>query len=318
MGHAEVVQQHSSIEGDAEAMIDPVLAALASLAALSYLLRDDEVPIGIGSNGISYVPLDKHITIVGPTRSGKTTLAKKIAKRSRKKTLVLDWNGEYEIGVKIPVSKLKLDISNINKKILVELIGISLNLNEPSIYFMYRSIKDQKVEKLEDLVNAIDAYLTTTKSETEMKAAILRRLEYIIDSLNKGKISMDKLIKFKKNLVIDLSNLSLVEEKILAASLVLTYIYNAFRNNKITKDIKLLIIIDEAQNLLNLTIIKHIITEMAKYGVRAILVTNVVPPNDILSHTNIIIVKPHISFNLGINHQSIIINDKIMKIYKFI
>ncbi|MEM3326993.1 MAG: AAA family ATPase, partial [Thermoproteus sp.] len=87
--------------------------------------------------------------------------------------------------------------------------------------------------------------------------------------------------------------------------------------NKITKNIELIVIIDEAQNVLSMNIIKHIVTEMAKYGIRAILVTNTLPSEDIMAHTNIIIVKPHISYKLNINHSSIIINDKIYKIYKF-
>ncbi|AEA11730.1 AAA ATPase [Thermoproteus uzoniensis 768-20] len=299
-------------------MIDIALTALVSLALATYIWRDDEVFVGLGSGGLVYLPLDKHITIIGPTRSGKTTLAKKIASRSGKKVVVMDWNGEYSLGLKINASKLKLDISNINKKILAELIGISLNLNEPSIYFLYRSIKDQEVKRPKDLLTAIDSYLTTTKSETEMKAAILRRLEYILDALDKGRIPLDFIIKYNKNITIDLSSLSLVEEKILIISLILTFIYNKFRNMSITKNIKLILIVDEAQNILNLNIIRHIITEMAKYGIRVVLVTNILPPPDVMAHTNIILVKPHISYNFKVNNSSIIINDKIIKIYKFI
>ncbi|MEL9991552.1 MAG: DUF87 domain-containing protein [Thermoproteus sp.] len=297
--------------------MDPLLVALISTAAAAYLWRDGEVPVGLGSGGVVYMPLDKHITIMGPTRSGKTTLAKKIARRSRKKTLVLDWNGEYDIGLKVPAAKLRIDVSGLNKKILVELIGLSLNLNEPSIYFMYRSIKDYKIERPEDLLAAIDSYLTTTKSETEMKAAVLRRLEYILDALSQGKVPIPLLFRYRGNVVLDLSGLSLVEEKVLISSLILTFIYNHFRKNKITKNIELIVIIDEAQNVLSMNIIKHIVTEMAKYGIRAILVTNTLPSEDIMAHTNIIIVKPHISYKLNINHSSIIINDKIYKIYKF-
>ncbi len=318
MGYAEVVRQLGGIKRYAGLMIDAALVALLSLALATYLWRSGEVFIGIGSTGAVYLPLDKHVTIIGPTRSGKTTLARKIARRSGRKALVIDWNGEYGIGPKIRASRLKLNISNLNKKILAELIGISLNLNEPSIYFLYRSIKDQKIERPRDLLEAIDSYLTTTKSETEMKAAILRRLEYILDAMDKGKIPLEFIIKYNGNLIIDLSELSLVEEKILIISLILTFIYNKFRNMSITKDIKLLLIIDEAQNIIGLNIIRHIITEMAKYGIRVVMVTNVIPPEDILAHTNIVLVKPHISYRFNINNSSIIINDKIIKIYKFI
>ncbi|CCC81252.1 HerA helicase [Thermoproteus tenax Kra 1] len=295
-----------------------MLLPLVLLLILTLLWREGEVLIGIGGAGLLYLPLDKHITIIGPTRSGKTRLAKKIAKRSGAKVIVLDWNGEYDLGLRVKAQNLKINISKLNKKILVELIGLSINLNEPSIYFMYRAIRDYQIKSPRDLIRALDSYLTTTKSETEMKAAILRRLEYVFDIISNGKINVEKIVKSRRSFTIDLSDLSLVEEKVLISSLILTYIYNYFRKSNISKKIKLIIIMEESQNLVNAAIIRHLFAEIAKYGVRVVMVSNVIPPPEMIVHSNVVIVKPHTLYDLKINKSSIIINDKIYRVYKFL
>jgi chloramphenicol 3-O-phosphotransferase len=50
--------------------------------------------IGIGKRGPVFLPLDRHVIITGPTRSGKTSLAKKIIKRAGLPALVLDLSME--------------------------------------------------------------------------------------------------------------------------------------------------------------------------------------------------------------------------------
>lgn len=277
--------------------------------------------IFIGFNKIFpiYLPLDKHITIIGPTRSGKTTTAKKIIRRSGVKSLVLDWNGEYDGGLEIPANALTIDISKLSKKLISELIGLSLNLNEPSIYFLYRAIKDYNIKKLDNMLEALDAYLTTTKSETEMKAAVMRRLEYILDAIRGGRITLEKILKIKNNIIINLSILTLVEEKILLSLFILAYIYNYFQHNGISEEPRLLVVVDEAQNILQRgEVVRHLITEIAKYGVRIVLVSNILPPHDLLVHTNIIFMRPHIFYNINIKESSIIKSNKIIKITKFI
>ncbi|WP_167828052.1 helicase HerA domain-containing protein [Thermoproteus tenax] len=301
-----------------DGVVDLLLLPLVLLLILTLLWREGEVLIGIGGAGLLYLPLDKHITIIGPTRSGKTRLAKKIAKRSGAKVIVLDWNGEYDLGLRVKAQNLKINISKLNKKILVELIGLSINLNEPSIYFMYRAIRDYQIKSPRDLIRALDSYLTTTKSETEMKAAILRRLEYVFDIISNGKINVEKIVKSRRSFTIDLSDLSLVEEKVLISSLILTYIYNYFRKSNISKKIKLIIIMEESQNLVNAAIIRHLFAEIAKYGVRVVMVSNVIPPPEMIVHSNVVIVKPHTLYDLKINKSSIIINDKIYRVYKFL
>lgn len=64
----------------------------------------------------------------------------------------------------------------------------------------------------------------------------------------------------------------------------------------IEKGVRHVLIIEEAQNLLDMSgpsysIIDHIIMELAKYGLRAILVSNAVPKSSILKHCNIVLFK---------------------------
>jgi serine kinase of HPr protein (carbohydrate metabolism regulator) len=78
---------------------------LLLLTALLALSLNDGVFIGIGKRGPVYLPLDRHIIITGPTRSGKTRLAKRLIKRSGLPALILDWQGRpnrYEdVGVSV-------------------------------------------------------------------------------------------------------------------------------------------------------------------------------------------------------------------------
>lgn len=301
-------------------MIEPQILLL-SILLISIIIYEfkDNVLIGLHYIIPVFLPLDKHVTIIGPTRSGKTTTAKRIVKRSRIKTIVLDWNGEYDYGVKVPANALTLDLSKLSKKLISELIGLSLDLNEPSIYFLYRAIKDYIINNFDDILNALDSYLTTTKSETEMKAAIMRRVEYVVDAIRRGKIPMELILKTKKNIIIDLSFLTLIEEKILISLLVLAYLYNYFQHAGVSLKPRLFVVIDEAQNILERgAVVRHLITEIAKYGVRLILVTNILPPRELLVHTNVIITKSHYFYDSNIKEPSIIISDKPKKITKFI
>lgn len=77
--------------------------------------------------------------------------------------------------------------------------------------------------------------------------------------------------------------------------------------------------VDEAQNILQRgEVVRHLITEIAKYGVRIVLVSNILPPHDLLVHINIIFMRPHIFYNINIKESSIIKSNKIIKITKFI
>jgi len=70
---------------------------LVLLAVLFAASLKDGMFIGIGKRGPVFLPLDRHVIITGPTRSGKTSLAKKIIKRARLPALVLDLSMELPL-----------------------------------------------------------------------------------------------------------------------------------------------------------------------------------------------------------------------------
>ena len=287
------------------------LLLLATLLAVSL---NDGVFIGVGKRGPVYLPLDRHIIITGPTRSGKTHFAKRLIKRSGLPALVLDWHNEYP-WLKVDARWLKISIEKFDKKLLAEILGLALNLNEPSVYFLYRAIRRQPLHTLRDVVTALDDFLVTTRSEVEMKAAIARRLEYILDVFEGGRIPLEKLFSTKKKVSVDLSKLRLYEEKILVALFILASLYNYLFERGVAKGPEKLLIIDEAQNLINRDVVKYLIFESAKYGLRVVLVSNEMPQQDLLVHSTHIITQPHYVYNLKIKHSVIIKNNNIEELW---
>jgi hypothetical protein len=122
---------------------------LVLLAVLFAASLKDGIFIGIGKRGPVFLPLDRHVIITGPTRSGKTSLAKKIIKRAGLPALVLDWHGEYG-GLRVDARLLKISLENFDKKLLAEILGLALNLNEPSVYFLYRAIRQRRLAALRE------------------------------------------------------------------------------------------------------------------------------------------------------------------------
>ncbi|GAB6948259.1 hypothetical protein JCM16161A_23890 [Vulcanisaeta sp. JCM 16161] len=244
------------------------------------------------------VPLDKHLCILGPTRGGKSSLVKAMIKELSRKYVVtvLDWHGEYAgLLPTLPTSAINIDLEKIPPKLLTEILGFGLGLNEPSMYMLYRMIRDGNYTSFNDLISKIDNYLVNTRTEAEMKAAILRRLEYSAMNIGKGIIGIESLME--GDAVIDLSDLTIIEEKRLVSSLILAALYMHYmRRGLIEKGVKHVLIIEEAQNLLDMggpgySIIDHIIMELAKYGLRTILVSNAVPKSSILKHCNVVLFK---------------------------
>ncbi|WP_243675094.1 DUF87 domain-containing protein [Vulcanisaeta distributa] len=234
-----------------------------------------------------------------PPGGGKSSLVKAMIKKLRRKYVVtvLDWHGEYTGGLlpTLPTSAINIDLEKLPPKLLTEILGFGLGLNEPSMYMLYRMIRDGNYTNFNDLINKIDNYLVNTRTEAEMKAAILRRLEYSAMNIGKGIVDIDSLVE--GDAVIDLSDLTIIEEKRLVSSLILAALYMHYmRRGLIERGVRHVLIIEEAQNLLDIggssySIIDHIIMELAKYGLRVVLVSNAVPKSSILKHCNIVLFK---------------------------
>jgi len=288
---------------------------LVLLAVLFAASLKNGIFIGIGKRGPVFLPLDRHVIITGPTRSGKTSLAKKIIKRARLPALVLDWHGEYG-GLRVDARLLKISIENFDKKLLAEILGLALNLNEPSVYFLYRAIRQRRLAALRDIVAALEDFLVTTRSEVEMKAAIARRLEYILDVFEGGRIPLEKLFTTKKTVAVDLSRLRLYEEKVLIALFVLASLYNYLFEKGVAKRPERLLVVDEAQNIMKRgDVVRYLVFESAKYGLRVVLVSNEMPPQDLLVHGTHIITQPHYTYNIKAKRSAVLRNNEAEELW---
>ena len=275
-----------------------VVPTSLAIASLTKELSGDSVTVGTRFLIPYRVPLDRHLCILGPTRGGKSSLVRAMVRELRRKYVVtiLDWHGEYAgILPTLPTTAINIDLERIPPKLLTEILGFGLGLNEPSMYMLYRMIRDGNYTSFSDLISRIDNYLVSTRTEAEMKAAILRRLEYSAMNIGRGVVGIESLME--GDAVIDLSDLTIIEEKRLVSSLILAALYMHYmRRGLIERGVRHVLIIEEAQNLLEMgnqgySIIDHIIMELAKYGLRTILVSNAVPKSSILKHCNIVLFK---------------------------
>ncbi|ACB39402.1 helicase HerA domain-containing protein [Pyrobaculum neutrophilum] len=289
-----------------------ILAALALLALL--LLTGEGVLVGLRWGVPVFLPLDRHVVVLGPTRSGKSRLAKKIVRRSGLPALILDWVGEYDLGLRVDARHLRYDLRGFDKKLLAEIIGLSLNLNEPSIYFLYRAVRNAEVKRIGDVLEALESFLVTSRAEVEMRAAIARRLEYIVEVLERGRVPLDLLLRLRRTVVIDLSRLRLYEEKVLVSLFVLALLYDRVQKEGVSRQPRKLLVVDEAQNVIKRgDVVRHLVFESAKFGLRVLLVTNEVPPDDVLVHSYIIITRPHMMYKLQTKRSALVIDNKVVE-----
>ncbi|WP_054843977.1 hypothetical protein [Vulcanisaeta souniana] len=277
------------------------LAVPASLAVISLLIGVTQLKVSQWVLAFlcltGYRLTSTYVYWVPP--GGKSSLVKAMIKELSQKYVVtaLDWHGEYTgILPTLPTSAINIDLEKIPPKLLTEILGFGLGLNEPSMYMLYRIIRDGGYSSFNDLIRRIDNYLVNTRTEAEMKAAILRRLEYSAMNIGKGIVSIEALME--GDAIVDLSDLTIIEEKRLVSSLILAALYmNYMRKGLIERRVRHVLIIEEAQNLIDIngppsySIVDHVIMELAKYGLRTILVSNVVPKSLILKHCNIILFK---------------------------
>ncbi len=293
-------------------MIEYIFALLCSLS-LAALVRErrsscDRVPIGLKHKIIPYrLKLDRHVCIVGPTRSGKSSIAKHIVREllATKRVVVtlFDWHGEYDVEdvPSIPFSSIGIDVSEIPTKLLAEVLGYGLNLNEPSIYMLYKILRGSKYSDVSELIRAVDDYLVTTRTEAEMKAAILRRLEYVMSSMRGSSIDVSTLMR--DSYIVDLSDLTIIEEKRLATSLILAAMYSKYIREglPVHNKVRHVIVVEEAQNLLlgDFTIVDHVVMELGKYGVRIVLVSNTLPRSYLIKHCSLIVLKSMMEMDDG-------------------
>jgi len=275
---------------------------------------DNIIPVGrtIGDNsvliGVSPTNISQHILVLGATGSGKTTTTSIFIKNLLRaypklyKVVIIDWHGEYKNLLEDyiycnPYSKPLMGLT-IEKDSLDEVIDIieeSLDLTSAQSYILYEVLKNILKKSNEylldpsDLINNIKNYYEESNWQRESKYALLRKIEVILRTNNKGWLignSNDELIKiihtYTKPLIIDVSKIRNVSTRIVYTLLLLKTLLHLKQINLIKNNI--LITIEEAHNVFprgsRHSLIKKFIAEVRKFGIALLIVTQ--SPSSIL------------------------------------
>jgi energy-coupling factor transporter ATP-binding protein EcfA2 len=271
-----------------------IISALA-FATVSAILRSRKI-FGL----IPIEDLKRHVVVLGPTGSGKTTVAKVIANKVLTKDnvslIVIDWKGEYVQH--LPDATIVRKIANIwdvpgdnpQERALVaaELIREAardvIDISPPSALLLLRVLEEEYrkgVPTTETVMAILDRYAQIAQregryAEANMYLALLRRLYVIL--VDEGRQAQN--VEGDPQIVVyDLSQLPSVYIKTLYANYVLATLYRSAVKAGTSDRLKVLLIAEEAQNYVRPrrrdelpSIGERLIFELRAFGVGAVLI----------------------------------------------
>jgi DNA helicase HerA-like ATPase len=245
--------------------------------------------------------LTRHLVVLGPTGSGKTTAAKVIADKvlmrdGNVSLIVIDWKGEYVQY--IPSATVIRKLSNIwdipgdspREKALTatemirEMSRDVIDISPPSALLLLRVLEEEYREGVpttERIMTILDKHAQIAMregryAESNMYLALLRRL-YVIsvdEERHQENIEGDPRI-----VVYDLARLPSVYLKTLYATYILATLYRSATKTGMSDRLKTLLVAEEAQNYVRPrrndelpSIGERLIFELRAFGVGAVLV----------------------------------------------
>jgi DNA helicase HerA-like ATPase len=269
-------------------------------------LSEGTVVLGITKNFLRLpvvVSVDdvlRHCLIVGSTGSGKTSLAKRLARLLSRHgaVVVLDWYGEYcdvadrvirigrEEPVEIPVED-PLDV--------VSLLEEVLELTPPQSYLLTKVLR--KTSNVEFLLDLLESYVPEARWEIETKASLLRKLSFLVrygkllriappEKLNSTLLSRGNCVS------IDLSSLRVLELKRLAVLSTLNSI--RYIQERKLFDGRVFVIVEEAHNVASRgDLLARYLAEVRKLNMGLIVITQspAALGFEAMNNTNIKVVK---------------------------
>ncbi len=235
-----------------------------------------------------------HIGVFGPTGSGKTTLAKLLASLAQNsvRILVIDPHGEYNIGLKVkpqlnpPEARIPLVLKGEQLADIIISYMKRLYSLGPRQEYLLRTVFKQIIEESganRDVLvrpNIIAKRLL----ELDKSSSALSLSAYMHDFASKiGSLDLGLLFS-KQNITIDLAQIRDIEVKKAIVEIVLASIYSYYRMQGETDRPHLLLIVDEAHELIprgkvGVESLRTIIAEARKYGIIVLLVSQT--PNQI-------------------------------------
>ena len=206
---------------------------------------------------------DSHIVAIGRTRSGKShTVAKiiELLSKRHKYYILLDWSGEYSIpGIQPvkPVFSFKL-LKNSLPEILSEMIRIQSSTAGTWTYDAVAKIVDES-NNFNELLQKLKENSEFPVRDSGARAAHIR-LSMLRHLFTEGEVALDHHITFH--------SLQITARK-MALAFYLVQLYNLI----ILKQYRdLFIVVEEALNIPE-DLLKQLLTQLAGYNIRLILVT---------------------------------------------
>ena len=244
--------------------------------------------------------------IVGSTGSGKTTTAAIIASQlvNYGYVVVIDWNDEYlnvvkSLDIKVNVVKddIKIPIKFKDFEEFINILNEVLELSDAQSYLLYKFLDhyEDSSLSLDDLINYLEETYVESKWMVETKSALLRKLRMIYNSRTKQFYDLDLTKNLRSNLqnetglhVISLRKLRDSKLRRLAA-LTLIKLIEEIKDSDPNPHNYNFIVVDEAQNVINSSLISRLVAEVRKLGIGLILITqspsNI--SNNILTNCNV-------------------------------
>jgi ABC-type oligopeptide transport system ATPase subunit len=249
-------------------MIPPIIAMLLittiAIIVISGIVHSRKI-FGL----IPISELVRHVVVLGPTGSGKTTVAKTIlekAVKEGKSAVIIDWKGEY--AQFLPMATIIRKIDNIwdvpgesaREKALVavelirEMSRDTVEISPPSSLLLLRVLTEEYergVPTTGKIVKVLERHAEIAQregryAESNMYLALVRRLFVLL--VDEERKAENEIAEGSKVIIYDLGGLPSIYLKTLYSGYVLASVYREAMKAGMSGGLKTLLIAEEAQN----------------------------------------------------------------------